>query len=37
MITDSYYKVYDNETLSKIFNEVIVNNNDYLKNKRIKN
>lgn len=37
MITDSYYKVYDNETLSKIFNEVIVNNNDYLKDKRIKN
>ena len=33
-ITDSYYKVYDNETLLKIFNEVIVNGNDYLNNKR---
>lgn len=36
-ITDDYYKVYDNETLLKVFNEVIVNSNDYLKDKRIEN
>lgn len=36
-ITDSYYKVYDNETLLKVFNEVIIKGNDYLKEKRIEN
>lgn len=36
-ITDSYYKVYDNETLEKVFNEVVVGENDYLKEERTKN
>lgn len=36
-ITDSYYKVYDNETLERVFNEVVVMGNDYLKDKRVEN
>ena len=37
VITDSYYKVYNNDMLLSVFNDVIVNNNDYLRNERIKN
>lgn len=37
IITDDYYKIYDNQTLAKTFEEVIVNDNDYLKEKRLKN
>lgn len=36
VITDSYYKVYNNDMLLSVFNDVIVNNNDYLRNERIK-
>ena len=31
------YKVYNNDMLLSVFNDVIVNNNDYLRNERIKN
>lgn len=37
VITDSYYKVYDNNMLFKVFNDVVVNNNDYLQEQRTKN
>lgn len=37
VITDSYYKVYNNDMLLSVFNDVIVNNNDYLRDERIKN
>ena len=36
-ITNDYYKIYDNKTLEKIFNEVVLEGNDFLKEKRIKN
>ena len=36
-ITNDYYQAYDNETLLNIFNDVVVNDNDYLKEKRLKN
>ena len=36
-ITDSYYKIYNNEELEKIFNEVVLDGKDYLKEKRIEN
>ena len=36
-ITEGYYQIYDNETLETIFLEVIINGNDYLKDKRTQN
>lgn len=37
IIIDDYYKVFDNKTLEKIFKEVIIQGNDYLKEKRCNN
>lgn len=37
IITEDYYKIYDNKTLQQKFEEVILNENDYLKEKRINN
>lgn len=36
-ITNDYYKIYDNKTLAKTFEEVVLNGKDFLKEKRIKN
>jgi CDP-glycerol glycerophosphotransferase (TagB/SpsB family) len=36
-IIDAYYKINNNEEFEKIFNEVIIEGNDYLKEKRIEN
>ena len=33
-LVNNYYQIYDNKTLEEIFNEVIINENDYLKEKR---
>ena len=35
-VSSEYYKSYDNDMLSQIFNEVVIKNNDYLKEKRLK-
>ncbi len=35
-VSSEYYKSYNNETLGQIFNEVIINKNDYMKGKRLK-
>ena len=36
-IDEGYYQIYSNDELQKTFEEVIINNNDYLADERIKN
>ena len=34
-LVENYYKVYDNEDIEKFINDVIINENDYMKEKRL--
>lgn len=36
IITDSYYKIYDNKTLQEVFDRVVLNDDDYKKEERLK-
>lgn len=37
ILIEDYYKVFDNETLEKTFIDIVINGNDFLKEKRCKN